>query len=416
MKIEIPWGEKVETVTIPADWQVEVISPREVSAKDPAVEIIKALDAPVGAPPFSAFIAPSVRPCLVVNDATRPTPTADVLRCIRPALTGKDVKILVATGSHRAPTEEEYRFIFRDLYDWAKEKVVVHDAKRSACRFLGKTRFGNDIHLNAHLWTADSIIPIGSVEPHYFAGYTGGRKSLMPGVASYESIQANHRLAISPDSKLLVLEGNPVAEDLNDAEELMLDTFNIFSIMTVLDGVGQLYAARAGHLKKAFRSLLPLADEVFVVPIRDLADVIVTVAREPLDIDLYQSQKALENVRDALKPDGVLILVSACRSGVGSEAFLELLASEETPEAVVRRLTEDYRLGYHKAGKMAELAMRCHLWAVTPLAEETIRKAKMRPIGSVSQALKEAARLKGPGTRLLVFMDGGMTVPRLEAK
>lgn len=414
MDIPIPIGNRIENVRVPEGWHVEVIFPRMVSSVDGTEAIEKALQSPLKASLFSNFIAPARRPCIIVNDATRPTPTADVLRCIVSDLKGKDVKILVATGSHRPPTEEEFHFIFRDLYDWARRKVVVHDAKKSPCRLLGRTRHGNEIYLNALLWEADALIPIGSVEPHYFAGYTGGRKSLMPGVASYESITANHRLAISPGARLLSLDGNPVAEDLDDAENLMLTFFNIFSIMTVLDGQGKLYAARAGNLQAAFRELLPLADEVFVVPVRRAPDVIVTVAREPTDIDLYQSQKALENVRNVLKPGGIVILVSACRSGVGSTAFLDLLASEDSPEEVVKRLEGEYRLGYHKAGKMAQMAMACHLWAVTPLDKETIRKAKMRPFENVSEALEEARRMKGPGTELLVVMDGGLTVPRLE--
>jgi len=119
-------------------------------------------------------------------------------------------------------------------------------------------------------------------------------------------------------------------------------------------------------------------------------------------------------VRHALKDGGILILVSACRSGVGSRAFLDLLASEETPEAVVRRLKAEYRLGYHKAGKMAELAMMCHLWAVTFLDEETIRQAKMRPLKSVSEAIKEIRDMKGSAVSVLIVMDGGMTIPRVK--
>ncbi len=414
MDIPIPLGERTEIVSFPDDWQVKVIHPKAISVGEARDVIREALQSPVHAPPFSEFISPFRRPCVIVNDATRPTPTARVLECIYPELAERDVTFLVATGSHRAPTEEEYRFIFGDLWEWASKRVVVHDAKASPCRLLGRTRFGNDLHLNALLWEADCIIPIGSVEPHYFAGYTGGRKSLMPGVASYESITVNHRLAISPAARLLTLEGNPVAEDLNDAEALMLDTFHLFSIMTVLDGAGQVYAARAGHLKYAFRKLVAMADEVFVVDVNEKADVVITVAREPTDIDLYQSQKALENVRHALKDGGILILVSACRSGVGSRAFLDLLASEETPEAVVKRLKAEYRLGYHKAGKMAELAMMCHLWAVTFLDEETIRQAKMRPLKSVSEAIKEIRDMKGSAVSVLIVMDGGMTIPRVK--
>ena len=202
------------------------------------------------------------------------------MRIVYPLLRGRDFKILIATGSHRAPTREEYDFIFGALYGEIKDRVHVHDAKKSPCYSLGKTRHGNDLRLNTLVRDADAIIPIGSIEPHYFAGYTGGRKCLMPGVASYDCITANHKLAISPAAQAMVLKGNPVAEEFDDAEQI-LEKLNVFAIMTVLDGEHRVYAAAAGDLKESFYSLLPRADEVFVVPIKRKADIVVTLALRP---------------------------------------------------------------------------------------------------------------------------------------
>ncbi|HEX9157107.1 MAG TPA: nickel-dependent lactate racemase, partial [Syntrophales bacterium] len=272
----------------------------------------------------------------------------------------------------------------------------------------------NDLMLNTLVREADAIIPIGSIEPHYFAGYTGGRKSFMPGVASYDCITANHRMAISQAAQAMVLKGNPVAEEFDDAQKL-LEKLNIFAIMTVLDGEHRVYAAAAGDLKESFYSLLPKADEVFVVPIKRLADIVVTVALEPNDIDLYQSQKALDNGKTALKDGGIIILVSACRSGIGSQAFMDLLCSEKSCKAVIDKLDREYKLGYHKAGKMAEIGAKAQMWAVTPLDKTLIAKAHMRPFDSVSEAVAEALREKGPGAKVTFIMDGGLTIPRLTA-
>jgi len=234
----------------------------------------------------------------------------------------------------------------------------------------------------------------------------------MPGVASYDCITANHKLAISPAAQAMVLKGNPVAEEFEDAEQI-LEMLNVFAIMTVLDGEHRVYAAAAGDLKESFYSLLPRADEVFVVPIKRQADIVVTIALEPNDIDLYQSQKALDNGKTALKDGGIIILVSACRSGVGSQAFLDLLSSEPTSKAVIEKLDREYKLGYHKAGKMAEIGVKAKMWAVTPLDENLISKAHMRPFGSVTEALKAALEEKGPAAKVTFIMDGGMTIPRL---
>ena len=414
MRLEIPYGNTSEVIELADNHVEQVIIPNTVKTADETETLRAAIFSPLKSPGLEEFLKGRRNILLLVNDATRPTPTGAVMEILHPLLRDKSFKILVATGSHRAPTEEEYDFIFGQLKGELRGRVHVHDAKKSPCYSLGRTRHGNELMLNTLVREADAIIPIGSIEPHYFAGYTGGRKCFMPGVASYDCITANHKLAISRAAQAMVLEGNPVAEELDDAERI-LEKLNIFSVMTVLDGKHRVYAAAAGDLKESFYSLLPRADEVFVVPIRRQADIVVTVALEPNDIDLYQSQKALDNGKTALKDGGIIILVSACRSGVGSQAFLDLLSSEPTCKAVIDKLDREYKLGYHKAGKMAEIGARAQMWAVTPLDESLISKAHMRPFGSVSAALKAALEEKGPAAKVTFVMDGGMTIPRLSA-
>ncbi|MEM4262807.1 MAG: nickel-dependent lactate racemase [Thermoplasmata archaeon] len=412
MKLDIPYGNTTETVELD-DRNVElVLYPNSVRSGNEMEILRKAIDNPINSPGLEEFLKGKKNIVLVANDATRPTPTSRIMEIIYPVLKDKNFKILIATGSHRAPTEEEYEFIFGKLYPRIKDRVVVHDAKKSECVSIGRTRHGTEMCLNKLVTDADAIIPIGSVEPHYFAGYTGGRKSLLPGVASYDTITANHKLAISQQAQALKLKGNPVAEEMDDAEALFLK-LNIFSIMTVLDSNHRTYAAAAGNLRDSFQALTKKADEVFCVPIKRQAEIVVTVATEPTDIDLYQSQKALDNGKYAMKEGGIIILVSACRSGIGSQTFLDLLGSEKTCQAVIEKLNREYKLGYHKAGKMAEIGLKSQMWAVTPLDPEIVRKAHMRPFRSVKEALKEALREKGPGAKVTFIMDGGLTIPRL---
>lgn len=411
MKIEIPYGDSEEIIEI-EDKNIErIIYPNSVKTEDEMETLRRAVFNPIGSIGIEEFLEGKENILIIVNDATRPTPTAKIMEIIYPILRGKNYRFLVATGSHRAPTDEEYDFIFGALSSELKEKTHVHDAKSSECYSLGKTRHGNDLRLNTLVRDADAIIPIGSIEPHYFSGYTGGRKSFLPGVAAYECIAANHRLAISQEAQALKLEGNPVAEELDDAEAI-LEKLNIFAIMTVLDSHHKTYAAAAGNLKEAFRALIKRADEVFVVPIKHRTEVVVTVAAEPTDIDLYQSQKALDNGKYALKDGGIIILVSACRSGIGSQTFLDLLGSEDSCQAIVEKLKMEYKLGYHKAGKMAEIGLNSQMWAVTPLDPDMISKGQMRPFNSVSEAISEALREKGQYATITFIMDGGLTIPK----
>jgi nickel-dependent lactate racemase len=130
-----------------------------------------------------------------------------------------------------------------------------------------------------------------------------------------------------------------------------------------------------------------------------------------MDVDLYQSQKALDNGKLALAPDGILILVSKCRTGLGDRGFFELLASSDTPRAALDRIASDYELGWHKAAKMAEIAAWAEMWAVTDLPPDEVSAAFMRPVESVQAAIDQALERRGPDAEVLLLMDGSITVP-----
>ncbi len=413
MRLDIPYGDGIEVLDLEDRFAAQVVRPNPVSAGDEREIITRAIRDPLNSPPIGDFLADKRRILFVINDATRPTPTKAVLDILLPMLAGKMSRFLVATGSHPGPTEEEYRVIFGPMAGLLMDRIHVHDSKRSSCFSLGKTRHGNEIRLNRLLLEADAVIPIGSVEPHYFAGYTGGRKSFMPGVAAHESITTNHKLALLPAAGSTILGGNPVAEELEDAEALLMERLLVFSVMTVLDSAHRTYAAAAGDLRETFRYLIRKTDEVYVVPVETRADIVVAVAQAPTDATFYQAQKAAEHAKLALKEGGILILVAACRDGIGPPAFFDLLASGESCEAVVERMSGEYRLGYHKAGKLAEIGLKSRLWMVSLLEQELIRSCHIRPFKTVSDALARALEERGAGAKILFLMDGGHVVPRI---
>ena len=320
----------------------------------------------------------------------------------------------MATGVHRAPTEEEYRFIFGDTYEVFRRKIYAHDARKDEDMvYLGKSKNGTEMYINKLVPEYRNILVIGSVEPHYFAGYTGGRKSFLPGVASYKTIEMNHKLALSDDACSLALDGNPVNEDMIDAMNVLKD-LNIFSIQTILTGDHKLYAVTAGDLIKSFDAAIELSNQVFCVPLKQKGNIVITVAPYPMDIDLYQSQKALDNGKLALEDDGIIILVSKCRDGVGEDTFLELLGKAESPKKILDILGEEYKLGYHKAAKMAQIGIRAQMWAVTDLDNKTIKKSQLKPCSDIQSAIDEAVEVikkKGKQPRTIVMPSGSLTVP-----
>lgn len=414
MNIEVPYGKDgVMPVALDDTVHVDFLEANDVSIGDEDQNIQDALANPVSSKSFKEFLQNAGKVLVIVNDATRPTPTKKILEFIFDDLSKTDFRFIIATGAHRGPTEEEYEQIFGSFYGRIKDRIIVHDAKADQDMvFLGTSTNGTPMHVNKAGVEADKIIIISSVEPHYFAGYTGGRKSFLPGIAGYKTIEQNHKLALSPHAKALALEGNPVHEDMMDAIKTVKQ--DIFSIMTVLDKHHRVYATSCGHIHDSFHAAIDLANQVFAAPLRQKADIVVSVVKFPQDIDLYQAQKGIDNAKLALKEGGILILVAKCRHGIGGKAFADLLGSSATPAAALETIEKGYVLGYHKAAKMAEIGLWAEMWGVTDVASEEISKLFIRPFGHLQDALDLALEKKGKEASVLFLMDGGLTVPMVQ--
>jgi nickel-dependent lactate racemase len=413
MIIDVKYGKDgVQKANVPDKNLIGVFYPKDVKCESADKVIGSSIEKPIGGKSLAEFLKGGKDIVFIVNDGTRPTPTAKVLDALSKSVDLKQARYLIATGTHRAPTAEELDFIFGKHYAELKDRIVIHDAKKSECVNLGNSKNGTPMEVNKIAVDADRLVIITSVEPHYFAGYTGGRKSFLPGVASYKTVEANHKLAMQKAAQSLVLDGNPVHEDMMDALEVVKDK-KIFSIQLVLDRHQNIYKAACGDLNKAFAKAVEWANEVFSVPIPEKADVVISVAPYPMDVDLYQSQKALDNGKWALKEGGDIIMVSKCREGVGNPTFLSQLSSSKDPNVVLENIKKEYKLGYHKAAKMAEIAVWAHIWAVTDLDPAILEKANITPFTTVQAAL-DAAFAKNQKAKVIVLMEGSVTIPRVE--
>jgi nickel-dependent lactate racemase len=415
MSIDLTYGKESKRVDVKQPCQILI--PKKIKLKDEKLILKKAFEKPLNSESFEDFLSKSNRLLFIVNDGTRPTPTSKILDFLYPILsTHKDVNFIVATGSHRPTNEKEFRFIFGKYYDIYKEKIFVHDAKNEKnLRHYGKTSRGTEVSFNKLVGEIGNIVLINSVEPHYFAGYTGGRKSFLPGVAGYKTIEMNHKFALNENSFTLGLEGNPVHEDMVEAVSFLKD-LRMFSIQIVLTPQGDIYQVTTGNLNDSFSKAIDYANEIFCVPLAKKGNIVITVASPPGDIDLYQSQKALENGKLALEKDGVIILVSQCPGGIGDQVFFDLLSRASEPSEVLSFLKCGYKLGYHKAAKIAELRMKSEIWAVTDLDDALVKKAMMKPYSNIQKAVDDAINLiesKGKKSRIIVMPFGNLTVPKI---
>ena len=416
MKLSIPYLDRNFPLDIPDENLLCVAEPNDIESGGNEDETLtRALDA--GRVPQFLDGARSV--LVIINDATRPTPTAAMLKALLPSFEAAgikpaDISLLVATGAHRAPTEEEYRAILGDLYGLFRPCCAAHDSKNAGEMVsLGVTRRGTPVALNRRVVEAERIVVTGSVEPHYFAGFTGGPKAFLPGVAAYESIKINHEHALESEAKTLALTGNPVREDIDEAARFIKAP--VFSLMTVLDKNQKTAAAFSGDLMASFREAVELSKKIFSVSVPEKADIVISVAKHPMDIDLYQSQKAIDNGALALRDGGTLILVASCRDGLGDQSYARLLVSAASPADALEKIRREYRLGYHKAAKMALVSGRATIRAVTELPAPELKamfiESSPSPQAALDEALKKAKAQGIEVPKVLVLPDGCVTVP-----
>ncbi|MDO9577907.1 MAG: nickel-dependent lactate racemase [Candidatus Cloacimonadales bacterium] len=404
MKIDYIYSGIIKEIKIPDNSNIEIIQPNEVPTKNEKEVIQNALNEKL-----PLFLKDVEKLLIIVNDGTRATPTAKVIEELYPKIKDLDVTFIVALGSHRKPTEEEFTKIFGKFYEIYKDNTVCHDARNDPMIELGTTSRGTKVKVNKLAVEYNKILIISSVEPHYFAGYTGGRKSILPGISAYETIEQNHALALLPEAKIMQLEGNPVHEDMLEAAA-MLST-ETWACLLVIDQDRRVFSAEFDKTNKAFSHTIPDANKVYKVPIKRPVDIVIGIIQPPLDSDLYQSHKGIENARNVINTDGIFILVSACRQGIGNDNFYKLLSSCTTPDEVFTRIKQQYKLGYHKAAKLIDFVQNHQLWMVSEIPSDTLERIFIHSFNDLQSAVNEAIQIKGKDADILVIHDAGIVVP-----
>ncbi|MCK4433748.1 MAG: nickel-dependent lactate racemase [Methanomicrobia archaeon] len=384
MMVEIPYGLKNVTLNFR---DIETVLPKK-SSSDEKKLIEKCID------DLKEFLDENV--IYIVNDNQRPTKTKKILENIE--IKPED-RIIVAAGAHKHPGDKWLEDTFG-----TKKNIIVHDAKKSKCTYFGKSSFGNEVFLNNEMEKTKKIVVITSVEPHYFAGFTGGRKSFVPGIAKFETIERNHKHALDKNSKVLKLEGNPVHEEMMEMCRFVKEKKDIFCINMILDSEGKIADIKYGDIEKSFYDACEVSREIYAVKIKKKYDAVISVAKHPIDMTLYQAQKAMENAKLALRDGGKLVLVSQCREGIGASEFYDLLKSG-TPEEVMEKIKKDYKLGWHKAAKMVEALRNYEVYAITDLPKNVLEAVNIN-----LWRFSDLKRIEGD---ILLMPDGGVTVPYL---
>lgn len=412
MELEFGFGNTVQKVSVPDKNVIGVLHANEVKHElEGADEVRRALANPIGAPLLKEVVRPGEKVVIVTSDITRPMPTYVVMPPLLDALyeagvKKEDITLVFALGSHRHHTPEEMKKLAGER---AYAEIKCVDSDPTDCVHMGVTSHGTPVDVFRTVAEADRRICLGNIEYHYFAGYSGGAKAIMPGVSTRAAIQSNHSQMVSEDACAGKLEGNPVREDIEEAGAICgID----YILNVVLDEHKHVIMAAAGDAVKAHREACRFLDRIYRKEIPERADIVlVSQGGAPKDLNLYQTQKALDNAKHAVKKGGIVILIGSCREGLGEGVFEDWMLHSPSPKAMIERIRTDFQLGGHKAAAIAMVLENADIYLVSDLPEDFVRKIFLEPKASAQEALDCAFAKLGKDATVLAMPYGGSTLP-----
>lgn len=408
--IELPYGSSTVRLQMPDDRPVDVFVPNDLpGVADDEAEVRRAMSSPIAATPLSELARGRRSAAIVVDDATRPVPTAAMVRPIvdELCLAGIDVRqitVVVATGLHRGLTKEEARGALGEL----PLRLVSHDPHDPAQLVdLGTTSRGTPLRVNRTVFEADLRILTGDVELHQFVGYGGGAKSVLPGICDAEGIRAAHAGMDSPGTGPGRIDDNPIRLDIEESADVLgVD----FLVNVVLNSRREVVRAVAGDVHAAFRAGVELVDRHYKVRVPKPADMVICSAGGyPRDIDLYQAQKAIRSARRVVRQGGTILLLAECREGHGSDLAYAWACEARTPQDIIRRHRSGFVMGGHKAYQLAKDVLCASVHLASAMPREIVETFFLKPVSGAGSMQALAAGHDS----IIVLPQATLTLPLL---
>lgn len=389
------------------------------AAEDGARAVGEALDAPIGSPPLEELAAGRRRAVVIASDHTRPVPSRvimpQILERLRRGSPGIEVTILIATGFHRGTTREELIAKFGpEIVE--REKIVVHDSSDSSAMVrLPDLPSGGRLLINRLALEADLLVSEGFIEPHFFAGFSGGRKSVLPGIAARETVLANHcaEFIASPFARTGNLEGNPIHRDMVfAAEQVKL----AFIVNVVIDPARRIVRAFAGDFLRAHRAGCEFLEQVCRVSVPEADVVLTSNGGYPLDQNVYQAVKGMTAGEAVCREGGTIVIAASCSDGHGGESFYRNLAGARSPQellarvaAVPRNRTEPDQWEFQI---LARILSRYQVIVVTRDCDHRmLREMHLKAASTLQEAVDSALRSAGDSAKIAVIPDGVSVIP-----
>ncbi|NLY44711.1 MAG: nickel-dependent lactate racemase [Tissierella sp.] len=415
MKLTIGFGYRPQEIEIQDKLIMDILKPNKVElGLTGAEEVKRSLQNPIGTKELSEIVKKGEKIVIITSDVTRPLPSYKIIPSILDELyeigvNKEDVTVVFALGSHRPHTKEEMiQLVGEKVYN----EVSCIDSDANDCVRMGMTKGGTPVDIFRVVAESDKRICIGNIEFHYFAGYSGGSKAIMPGVSTPSAIQANHSKMVLEDAKAGNLVNNPVRDDLNEAIKYCpID----FIVNVVLNEKKEIIHSVAGDFIEAHREGCKFLDRIYKKELKRKADiVIVSQGGGPKDLNLYQTQKALDNAKHAIKDGGIIILVGSCKEGLGNETFEQWMTGANSPDELIARIKNKFTLGGHKAAAIALVLKKAQIFMVSEMDPCLVKSIFMKPYNTIQEAYDDAVQELGDESRVLVMPYGGSTLPYLK--
>jgi len=412
MNIQLPYGKNCLPLNINSE-KFLIETPKEKQGLEKINDIIShVLDSPLDAQPLLEMISNGNTVAIVVDDYTRPAPTKILLppvleKLLENGVKKTDITIIIATGTHTAPTiDQKIQILGKDITN--QYNVVSNDVLNGEYVCVGTSSFGNEIKILKEYIDSDIKILIGDIEYHYYAGYGGTRKSVLPGIASRDTIQRNHAMMFQDNACMGLLDENPISIEMIEAMNMAGCTL---ALSSVLNSHHEIVGVWAGKPETVMQQGVNLVDSMYKKNLCTQPDIVVIAADgHPHDINLYQALKALYTGAQIIKKNGVIILVASCSEGMGNELYKTWMRDYKTSDEIQKALTKHFKLGAHKAYYHRDIIEKYTVILVSELQDSFVKeKLGFIPEENPTTALSKAYELVGKDKTVLVAPQGSTT-------
>jgi nickel-dependent lactate racemase len=412
---------KYGTAILSIELQGRILTPGSLQElPDPTAEILRALTNPIASPPLAEIVSAGERVVIVTSDITRytgselylPILVEELNRC---GIPDRDIEIVIALGIHRKQSPAEHRKILGPLHG----RIAVHDHEcdnLAQLVDLGRTSFGLPVQVNRRVMAADRLIVTGTIGLHYFAGFGGGRKSLVPGVASRTTCMATHFTIFNPPQQggrnpqacTANLEGNPVHQAILEAARMIKPDFLLNTVLTTDKQIAKVFC---GDLEQAHLAGCELARRLYTAPMPRPVDLaVVSCGGHPKDINFIQAHKALDYGVHAVRPGGTVILLAACPDGFGNATFFDWFDHQDLDE-FEKALRERYEINGQTAWSTLSKARTWRVILVSGFSRAETGKMGMEKAETLDEALRMAYTQLPANAEVVVIPDGGTILP-----